>query len=105
MPQNKSRKGIKSIGRKVNLGKPPRKNWGENNKNGRAYGSSPQTNESQKMSNQQKTDYLAEMRQHRLDDESKGIKRLDNEKTIDHLLHDKNLNEYERLEAVKRKAQ
>lgn len=87
------------------MGKPPRKNWGEPNQ--RVYGvSSPQTNESIKASNlKQKTDYLAEMRQHRLDDESKGIKRLDNEKTIEHLLHDKNLNEYERLEAVKRKAQ
>lgn len=31
MPQNKNRKGVKSIGRKVNLGKPPRKNWGEHN--------------------------------------------------------------------------
>ena len=107
MPQNKNRKGVKSIGRKVNLGKPPRKNWGEPNQRAQAYGSvsSPQT-DSHKASNlKQKTDYLAEMRQHRLDDESKGIKRLDNEKTIDHLLHDKNLNEYERLEAVKRKAQ
>ena len=57
-----------------------------------------------------KIDYLAEMRMQRENAQNmgeydgSGYRKINNERTIDQLMNDHNLNEYERLDAVKRKA-
>lgn len=56
-----------------------------------------------------KIDYLAEMRIQRENAQTLGeydgiYRKITNERTIDQLMNDHNLNEYERLDAVKRKA-
>lgn len=72
------------------------------------YGGQPTYNDlpSQKIKKSKHIDYLAEMREKReLGKDSDNYKRRNfNERSIDQLMRDQTLNEYERLSAVKRKA-